>query len=231
MSSIELRNVTQRFETGQEGLMDVSLTVADGSMIFVTGHSGAGKSTLLRLLIGLEKASSGQVLVGGVNIGRLARKALPWYRRQVGVVFQDHHLLPERSVFDNVALPLLVRQMPAKDLARRVRGALATVDLSGSERLLPKNLSTGEQQRVGIARAVATRPRIILADEPTGNLDPHLSRQVMALFKRFNELGSTVIVASHDLELIKAQQARTLELSGGRLVGENNPAGDGLTAP
>jgi len=218
MTFLQFEHVTRRFENGQEGLSDVSLAIDQGTMTFLTGHSGAGKSTLLKLLIGLESPTSGWVIVDGCDLKQLSAKQMPWYRRQIGIVLQDHNLLPDRTVFENVALPLRLSPMSAKDMRRRVRGALATVDLSDKGGLLPRHLSTGEQQRVGIARAVVTRPRIILADEPTGNLDPFLSRQVMALFHQFRDLGSTVLVASHDIDLIKDQGCRILHLSQGALV-------------
>ena len=218
MAFLQFEHVTRRFDNGQEGLSDVSLGIEQGTMAFLTGHSGAGKSTLLKLLIGIESPTSGRVMVDGCDLKQLSAKQMPWYRRQIGIVLQDHNLLPDRTVFENVALPLRLNPISAKDAARRVRGALATVDLSDKGGLLPRHLSTGEQQRVGIARAVVTRPRIILADEPTGNLDPFLSRQVMALFHQFLDLGSTVLVASHDIDLIKDQGCRILHLSQGTLV-------------
>ena len=218
MAFLQFEHVTRRFDNGQEGLSDVSLGIEQGTMAFLTGHSGAGKSTLLKLLIGIESPTSGRVMVDGCDLKQLSAKQMPWYRRQIGIVLQDHNLLPDRTVFENVALPLRLNPISAKDAARRVWGALATVDLSDKGGLLPRHLSTGEQQRVGIARAVVTRQRIILADEPTGNLDPFLSRQVMALFHQFRDLGSTVLVASHDIDLIKDQGCRILHLSQGTLV-------------
>jgi len=208
-------------------LSDVSLGIEQGSMVFLTGHSGAGKSTLLKLLIGLDTPTSGRVMVDGCDLKMLSAKQIPWYRRQIGIVLQDHNLLQDLTVFENVALPLRLSPISAKDIARRVRGALATVDLSDKGGLLPRHLSTGEQQRVGIARAVVTRPRIILADEPTGNLDPFLSRQVMALFHQFRDLGTTVLVASHDIDLIKDQGCRILHLSQGALVQDTAQADHG----
>lgn len=227
MAFLELQHVTRRFDNGQEGLSDVSLGIEQGTMAFITGHSGAGKSTLLKLLIGVEAPTSGRVVVDGCDLRSLGAKRMPWYRRQIGIVLQDHNLLPDRTVFDNVALPLQLSPLSAKDIARRVRGALSTVDLSDKGSLFPRHLSTGEQQRVGIARAVVTRPSIILADEPTGNLDPFLSRQVMALFHQFRDLGSTVLVASHDIDLIKDQGCRILHLSQGSLVQDTQLTGAG----
>ncbi|HBF62171.1 MAG TPA: cell division ATP-binding protein FtsE [Gammaproteobacteria bacterium] len=187
-------------------------------MTFLTGHSGAGKSTFLRLLIGAESATRGRIYVDDVDISRLGARRMPWYRREVGVVFQDHNLLLEHSVFDNVALPLRINHLGEREVASRVRGALGTVELLGKEHLMPSQLSTGEQQRVGIARAVVGRPKILLADEPTGNLDPDLARSVMELFGRFNELGTTVLIASHDIALIQSLGMPTLNLAAGRIA-------------
>ena len=189
----------------------------EGSMTFLTGHSGAGKSTFLKLLLRLDRPSRGQILVNEVNIGQLAESRLPGYRQQIGAVFQDHHLLGHRSVFDNVALPLRVAGMREREAGRRVRAALSAVSLLDKERLFPGHLSTGEQQRVGIARAVVNRPRILLADEPTGNLDPELSRDIMDLFRQFHQVGTTVIIASHDQALIESMGVRIVVLSHGQL--------------
>ena len=196
----------------------------EGSMTFLTGHSGAGKSTFLKLLLRLDRPSRGQILVNEVNIGQLAESRLPGYRQQIGAVFQDHHLLGHRSVFDNVALPLRVAGMREREAGRRVRAALSAVSLLDKERLFPGHLSTGEQQRVGIARAVVNRPRILLADEPTGNLDPELSRDIMDLFRQFHQVGTTVIIASHDQALIESMGVRIVVLSHGKLGGVD---GDG----
>lgn len=220
MAFIELRGVTKRHANGFEALRDIHVGFDAGSMTFLTGHSGAGKSTFLRLLLRMEQATRGQIHVNGVNITQLPDSRLPYYRRHIGAVFQDHHLLAGRSVFENVAVPLRVLGMPEKDLGRRVRAALTRVGLLEKERLLPQHLSTGEQQRVGIARAVANRPKILLADEPTGNLDPELSRDIMALFEQFHQVGTTVIVASHDRELILESGKRIIELAGGRVVSD-----------
>ena len=218
MSAIVFERVTKRFDNGQEALSEISVEFASGSMTFLTGHSGAGKSTFLRLLIGAESATRGRIYVDDVDISRLGARRMPWYRREVGVVFQDHNLLLEHSVFDNVALPLRINHLGERDVASRVRGALGTVELLGKEHLMPSQLSTGEQQRVGIARAVVGRPKILLADEPTGNLDPDLARSVMELFGRFNELGTTVLIASHDIALIQSLGMPTLNLAAGRIA-------------
>ena len=219
MSAIVFDRVTKRFDNGQEALSEVSVEFASGSMTFLTGHSGAGKSTFLRLLIGADVATRGRIYVDQVDISKLGARRMPWYRRDVGVVFQDHHLLPEHSVFDNVALPLKISHHGEREIFSRVRGALGRVELLGKEHLMPGQLSTGEQQRVGIARAVVGKPKILLADEPTGNLDPDLARSVMDLFRQFNELGTTVIIASHDTGLIQSMQMPTLNLIAGQIDG------------
>jgi cell division transport system ATP-binding protein len=218
LSAIVFERVTKRFDNGQEALSEISVEFASGSMTFLTGHSGAGKSTFLRLLIGAESATRGRIYVDDVDISRLGARRMPWYRREVGVVFQDHNLLLQHSVFDNVALPLRINHLGEREVASRVRGALGTVELLGKEHLMPSQLSTGEQQRVGIARAVVGRPKILLADEPTGNLDPDLARSVMELFGLFNELGTTVLIASHDIALIQSLGMPTLNLAAGRIA-------------
>ena len=225
---IEFHHVVRRFDNGALALSDISVTIPDGSLTFLTGHSGAGKSTFLNLLLRLDRPSRGRILVNGVDIARLRRRRLPAYRRHLGVVFQDGQLLEQRSVFDNVALPLHVAGlMKTRDVGRRVRAALESVDLLNKAQLVPGELSAGECQRVVIARAVVNRPRMLLADEPTGNLDPALSRNVMGLFRRFHEVGVTVIVASHDTELVGAMGNRVIELDHGRVVGATAGGGDG----
>jgi cell division transport system ATP-binding protein len=218
MGAIEFHNVTKRFDSGSEALRAVSVRFEEGSMTFLTGHSGAGKSTFLKLLLRLDVPTRGQILVNGINVVQLAERRLPYYRQGIGAVFQDHHLLAHRTVYDNVALPLRVCGMRERDVARRTRAALSRVSLLDKERLFPRWLSTGEQQRVGIARAIVNRPRVLLADEPTGNLDPALSRDIMHLFQQFNQVGTTVIVASHDHELIASMGVRVIELANGQLV-------------
>ena len=224
MGHIELQHVTKRFDNGHEALSDVTMVFPEGSMTFLTGHSGAGKSTFLKLLIRAQIPTRGKILVNEVNIAQMPESRLPRYRQNIGVVFQDHHLLASRTVFDNVAMPLRVAGLSEKDVARRVRPALTTVELDGKEGLYPRHLSTGEQQRVGIARAVVSRPKILLADEPTGNLDPDLSRHIMELFARFNQVGTTVIVASHDIALIESMGVRLLHLENGRIVSDGIPS-------
>jgi cell division transport system ATP-binding protein len=216
---IQFDRVSKRYPGGHEALTDLSFHLDDGEFAFLTGHSGAGKSTLLKLIMLMERPSTGHVLINGKNLGRLHRSQIPGYRRRVGVVFQSHHLLFDRSVYDNVALPLQVSGYPVADTGRRVRAALDKVGLLGKEKLNPIALSGGEQQRVGIARAVVHKPRILLADEPTGNLDPALSEEIMALFRQFNEVGVTVLVATHDIALISPLHCRELKLREGSLVG------------
>jgi cell division transport system ATP-binding protein len=220
VGQIEFHQVTKRFDNGQEGLRELTASFETGSMTFLTGHSGAGKSTFLKLLLCLDRPTRGQILVNGVNVTQLSPRRLPYYRQHLGAVFQDHHLLANRSVFENVALPLRVAGFTPRDMARRVRAALTRVGLLTKEKAFPRYLSTGEQQRVGIARAVVTRPKILLADEPTGNLDPELSRDIMDLFRQFHQIGTTVVVASHDRDLIEAMGMRIIELSSGAMVSD-----------
>ena len=223
MGQIEFHSVLKRFDNGFEALRDVSVSFEEGSMTFLTGHSGAGKTTFLKLLLCLDRPTRGRILVNGVDLGNLGAKGLSWYRQGLGAVFQDHHLLTARSVFENVALPLRVAGMRERDIGRRVRAALTRVGLLERESMLPVQLSTGEQQRVGIARAVVIRPRVLIADEPTGNLDPELSGDIMSLFQQFNQVGATVIVASHDLQLVGSLNQRIVELSHGSIVRDIRP--------
>jgi cell division transport system ATP-binding protein len=220
LAQIEFHQVSKRFDNGQEALREISADFEEGSMTFLTGHSGAGKSTFLKLLLCLDRPTRGQILVNGINITQLPLTRLAFYRQNLGAVFQDHHLLAHRSVFENVALPLRVAGFTERDIGRRVRAALSRVGLLSKEGLFPRYLSTGEQQRIGIARAVVNRPKILLADEPTGNLDPELSRDIMQLFRQFHQVGTTVIIASHDRELIAAMGCRIIELSQGRMVAD-----------
>ncbi len=215
---IQFDDVSKRYPSGHEAISRVSFRMAAGEMCFLTGHSGAGKSTLLRLIALIERSSRGQIIVGGQNLARLRKRRIPYYRREVGIIFQNHRLLFDRTVFDNVALPLVIAGHRHQEIGRRVRAALDKVGLLNKERLSPITLSGGEQQRVGIARAVVNKPPLLLADEPTGNLDPELSREIMALFSRFNQVGVTVLIASHDLDLIKRLSYRILTLREGTLV-------------
>lgn len=217
---IAFEHVGKRYGGRFEALSNIDFRVRRGEMVFLTGHSGAGKSSLLRLLMRLERPSRGRVLVAGHDIDRLHVSQIPFYRRQIGVVFQDHQLLFDRSIYDNVALPLDIQGMEPREAARRVRAALDKVGLLHREKALPVELSGGEQQRVGIARAVVNKPSLLLADEPTGNLDPQLSADIMSLFEDFNRIGTTVMVASHDLALITGLRHRILRLREGRLVAD-----------
>ena len=201
-----------------EALSGVSFELAEGEMAFLTGHSGAGKSTLMKLIILIERATQGQVVVNGINLNRIRGRQIPAIRRSIGVVFQNHQLLFDRSVFDNVALPLTISGFAPREVGRRVSAALSKVGLAGKERQFPVALSGGEQQRVGIARAVVNKPPVLLADEPTGNLDPDLSREVMELFEQFNQVGVSVMIATHDLDLVERMGKRELALKEGRLV-------------
>lgn len=218
---ISFEHVTKRYPERGDALKDLSFSLEAGEMAFLTGHSGAGKSTLLRLIGLLERPTRGQVLVGGRNLGGLRRRQIPFHRRRIGMIFQDHCLLPDRSVFDNVALPLAASGMRQREMGKRVRAALDQVGLLRLERALPQSLSSGEQQRVGIARAVVARPPVILADEPTGNLDPELSREIFQLFERFHQVGVSLLIATHDLELVASMPYRTLRLHQGRLVADS----------
>jgi cell division transport system ATP-binding protein len=215
---IKFTDVYKRYTNQYEALSGLSFELLTGEMAFLTGHSGAGKSTLLKLIALIERASHGQVLVNDQNLTRLPQRKIPYYRRQIGLVFQDHNLLHDRTVFDNVALPLVIAGENHREIGRRVRAALDKVSLLNKERSLPIALSGGEQQRVGIARAVVNRPPILLADEPTGNLDPDLSRDIMHLFEQFNQVGVTVFIASHDLDLIRTMPYRQVILHKGRLA-------------
>ena len=214
---ITLDRVGKRYTGGQQALANLSFSLERGEFAFITGHSGAGKSTLLKLILGIERPSGGRLIVNGADLGALTAKDLPAHRRQIGAVFQDHQLLNDRSVFDNVALPLEISGFDRRDSQRRVRAALDTVGLLSKEKLNPAALSGGEQQRVGIARAVVNTPKLILADEPTGNLDPALSAEIMEVFARFMSVGVTLLVASHDTALIQSLGYRTLTLEQGKL--------------
>jgi cell division transport system ATP-binding protein len=210
--------VHKRYPNGREALRDVTLRVAQGQMAFLTGRSGAGKSSILKLVTLLERPTTGTVTVNGQMTSTLPSRAIPAYRRRMGVVFQDHQLLVDRPVYDNVALPLIVADTPFREIDRRVRAALDQVGLLGKEKSSPSELSIGEQQRVGIARAVVGKPTILVADEPTGNLDHALARDVMRLFKRFQEVGVTVLIASHDESLVREFAQHEIKLNDGQVT-------------
>jgi len=215
---IRFDNVSKRYYGGGDALRNLSFEIDGGEMVFLTGTSGAGKSTLLRLIALIERPTRGQVLVDGRNVGRLRARQIPRHRREIGIVFQDNKLLQDRSTFENVALPLVIAGVSDREIPRRVRAALDQVGLLKKEKQPPRALSTGEQQRVGIARAVVTRPRLLIADEPTGNLDPWLSLEIMKLFSRFNEIGVTMLIATHDLNLLDKLNGRRMQLANGELV-------------
>jgi cell division transport system ATP-binding protein len=217
---IRFDQVHKRYPNGREALSGVSFNIESGALTFLTGHSGAGKSSILKLIALIERPTRGQVIVNSQNTSGVKPRGIPHFRRQLGVVFQDHKLLHDRPVADNVALPLVIAGVPRREIDKRVRAALDQVGLLGREKSLPLELSTGEQQRVGIARAVVAKPTLLIADEPTGNLDPELALEVMMLFKRFSEVGVTVVIASHDVHLIDQVGARRIVLSGGRVTGE-----------
>ena len=214
---IRFENVTKRYRQGREALTDVSLQVDPGELIFLSGHSGAGKSTLLKLIALIERPTRGQVFIEGRNVGRLPDRQIPRHRRQIGMVFQDHKLLEDRSIFENVALPMIIAGYSQREIRGRARAALDHVGLLDKEKNTPGMLSTGEQQRVGIARAVVARPKLLIADEPTGNLDPELSLDIMRLFRRFNEIGVTMLIATHDLGLLDQLDGRRVVLADGEI--------------
>jgi cell division transport system ATP-binding protein len=220
---IRFDQVHKRYPNGREALAGVSFNIENGALTFLTGHSGAGKSSILKLIALIERPTRGQVIVNSQNTAGVKPRGIPQFRRRIGVVFQDHKLLHDRPVADNVALPLIIAGVPRREVDKRVRAALDQVGLLGREKSRPLELSTGEQQRVGIARAVVAKPALLIADEPTGNLDPDLALEIMKLFKRFSEVGVTVVVASHDVHLIDQVGARRIVLSEGRVVGADPP--------
>jgi cell division transport system ATP-binding protein len=220
---ITFDRVSKRYDEGHDALREVSVHINRDELVFITGHSGAGKSTLLRLIMLMDRPSRGQVTVDGQNLATVRSRGIPQHRRNIGVVFQNHQLLFDRPVFDNVALPLVIAGYDQREIGRRVRAALDKVGLLDREWAMPVTLSGGEQQRVGIARAVVGKPKILLADEPTGNLDPALSAEIMDLFEEFNQVGVTVLIASHDLVLISRLHHRIITLQQGCLVGGTVP--------
>ncbi|MCE9640166.1 MAG: cell division ATP-binding protein FtsE [Betaproteobacteria bacterium] len=215
---ISLSNVSKRYPGGRQALHDVGFTIESGELAFITGHSGAGKTTLLKLLVAIERPTTGSIVVNGQNVGTLQPRAVPFLRRKFGLIFQDHKLLFDRNVFDNVALPLEIAGYGVKDAARRVRAALDKVGLLKYEKALPITLSGGEQQRLCIARAIVHRPAILLADEPTGNLDADYAAEIGELFRSFNQVGVTVVVATHDQALLARLQPRVIALRNGELA-------------
>ncbi len=215
---IRFEQVSKRYSNGHDALKQVDFHLQSGEMSFLTGHSGAGKSTLLKLIMLIEKASQGQVVFNQQNLANFNRRNVALYRRRIGMVYQNHQLLFDRTVYDNVALPLIIAGYNERDMGRRVRAALDKVGLLSKEKLNPVSLSGGEQQRIGIARAVVNKPALLLADEPTGNLDPGLSAEIMDIFEQFSQVGVAVMIATHDLALISRYDHRLLVLENGQLV-------------
>lgn len=215
---LQFNHVSKRYSDAGEVLVDVNFAMAPGEMAFLTGHSGAGKSTLLKLIALIERPSRGHVLLDNQNLSRVTESQIPFLRRKLGLIFQDCRLLHDRTVFDNVALPLIVAGYAHREVERRVRGALDKLGLLNKERRFPQALSGGEQQRVGIARAIVHKPSVILADEPTGNVDPELSFEIMKLFAEFNNVGVTVLIASHDIALIRNLGYPIFRLEQGRVA-------------
>jgi cell division transport system ATP-binding protein len=215
---IGVSHVSKRYAGGYQALQDVTFSVSPGEMVFITGHSGAGKSTLLKVIAAIEMPSSGSVIINGQNVSAMKSAAIPYLRRNFGLMFQDHKLLFDRSVYDNVALPLAITGFSRREAAKRVRAALDKVGLLGREKSRPVTLSGGEQQRLCIARAIVNRPAILLADEPTGNLDAAYAEEIIGMFKSFNQVGVTVVIATHDEALIERLSPRILHLDHGRLA-------------
>jgi len=214
---IRFNNVHMQYQTGHLALKNINLHIEQGAMAFIAGRSGAGKSSLLRLIALIERHNRGQIIINGQNLERVRNSRIPYYRRNIGLVFQDHRLLNDRTVFDNVALPLIISGHGHTEIRKRVSAALDKVGLLKKASSSPMTLSGGEQQRVGIARAVVHRPLLLLADEPTGNLDPALSLETMKLFEQFNQVGVTVLIASHDMDMIKKMRKRIITLREGRI--------------
>ncbi|VAW55602.1 Cell-division-associated, ABC-transporter-like signaling protein FtsE [hydrothermal vent metagenome] len=214
---IHFDNISKRYPGGHDALSRINLRLEKGQMAYLTGHSGAGKSTLLKLIAMIERPTRGQIFLDGVNLNNISNRKIPFIRRNIGIIFQNHHLLYDRPVFDNVAMPLIIQGYRHQEIHKRVRAALNQVGLLSKEKSDPITLSGGEQQRVGIARAIVHKPLLLLADEPTGNLDPELSKEIMQLFARFNQVGTTVLIASHDLDLIKQMGSPVIGLKDGQV--------------
>lgn len=217
---LQFDQVSKSYPGGFVALERINFRIAKGEMVFLTGHSGAGKSTILKLISMIERPSTGRVMINNVDLSRLKRSQVPYVRRDVGIIFQNHRLLMNHTVFDNVALPLVIEGFTGREMVKRVHAALDKVGLLDKQRCLPETLSGGEQQRVGIARAVVNKPPLLLADEPTGNLDPELSRDIMQVFEAFNQVGVSVLVATHDLGLIARMRYRTLTLKQGKMIND-----------
>jgi cell division transport system ATP-binding protein len=227
---IRFDQVHKRYANGRDALAGISFNIGSGEFAFLTGHSGAGKSSILKLIALIERPTRGQVLINNQNTSAVKARGIPKFRQLIGVVFQDHKLLHDRPVSENVALPLIVAGVPRREIEKRVRAALDQVGLLSKEKSRPLELSTGEQQRVGIARAIVAKPMLLIADEPTGNLDPELALEIMQLFKRLNDVGVTVVIATHDIQLIDQFSARRIVLAEGRVLGEERVPGEGRVA-
>lgn len=219
---IRFERVSKVYSGGKPALQNINFSLVEGEMAFLTGHSGAGKSTLLRLICALDRANDGRVFLNGHDVNLLKKQDIPFLRRKIGVIFQDHQLLMDHSIYDNVAIPLIILGKPLEEIRRRVSAALDKVGLIDKMKFYPIQLSGGEQQRVGIARAIVNKPMVLLADEPTGNLDDKLSKDVLKLFEEFNQSGVTVLMATHNLGLIRRKHYRILNLSQGRLMGDTH---------
>ena len=219
---IQFTNVFMTYPSGNKALQNINLSIEKGEMVYISGRSGAGKSTLLKLINLIDRHTRGQIIVNGQNLERITKKRIPIFRRNIGFIFQNHRLLDDRTIFDNVALPLIIAGSNHQEVKRRVQAALDKVDLLSKINSYPMELSGGEQQRIGVARAVVNRPAILIADEPTGNLDPMLSWEMMKLFEQFNQVGVTVLIASHELDMIKHMNKRIIILNKGRILNNDN---------
>ena len=218
---IQFQRVSKVYSGGKPALQNITFTLLPGEMAFLTGHSGAGKSTLMRLICGFEKANDGKVLLNGIDVSSLKRQEMPFLRRTIGMIFQDHQLLMDHTVYDNVAIPLIILGKAPEEIRRRVSASLDKVGLLNKMKFYPIQLSGGEQQRVGIARAIVNHPNVLLADEPTGNLDDKLSKDILKLFEEFNQTGVTVLMATHNMALVRHKQHRILHLNQGHLEVKN----------
>ena len=219
---IQFTNVFMTYPSGNKALQNINLSIEKGEMVYISGRSGAGKSTLLKLINLIDRHTRGQIIVNGQNLERITKNRIPIFRRNIGFIFQNHRLLDDWTIFDNVALPLIIAGSNHQEVKRRVQAALDKVDLLSKINSYPMELSGGEQQRIGVARAVVNRPAILIADEPTGNLDPMLSWEMMKLFEQFNQVGVTVLIASHELDMIKHMNKKIIILNKGRILDSNN---------
>ena len=223
---IDFEHVSKEYKKGGRlALEDINFHVDEGEFVFLLGHSGAGKSTLLKLILREETPTEGRVLVNGQDVARLRRRKIPYLRRQMGIIFQDFRLIPSMTVYENVAFAMEVIEAPRRLIRSRVREVLDLVGLVGKADALPKNLSGGEQQRVAIARAIVNRPLLLIADEPTGNLDPETSQEIMDVFRKINHMGTTVLMVTHDKTLVDMMNKRVIEIDGGKVVRDEQRGG------